>query len=72
LSQKFGPRTFRPKRRFIKWKTDLIVVSVVIDDRLGADDDAAAARLRHGDQEGGFAFNVVLLPRNLWTTIKWF
>ena len=29
----------------------LVVVAVVVDDRLRADDDAAAARLRNGDQK---------------------
>ena len=29
----------------------LVVVAVVVDDRLGADDDAATARLRNRDQK---------------------
>ena len=43
----------------------LVVVSVVVDDRLGADDKASTARLRNGDKKRGFTFNVVLLPWDL-------
>lgn len=43
----------------------LIIVSVVVYDRLCADDDAAAARLGDWDEERSFVLNIVLLPRYL-------
>ncbi len=43
----------------------LIIVSVVVDDRLGADNEASTARLRNGNKKRGFSFNVVLFPWDL-------
>ena len=54
------------RQRFHSNNRYLVVGPVVVDYGLSADDDAAAERLRHWNQDVRLTLHIVLLPRNLY------